>query len=527
MDKRLYLSLLLPLALAGCGGGDDGGGSKPTPKYTIDFASFYVTETEKDSTRCDIYDEKIYYENVDPSDPNYDPDAEPEVDYREWVHANKVKNTRLRVAVHSAQGQLLETYSAGSSSWSNSGTLQINKSKIPSDGYLTIYESVIRPGGIKFLDSVSYHKSLLSNNMRFSDFQPQRGEGSCITTGQDFPNLRDIKQTLEDGGDSSGQVFGINSRYDTFWATSPINVEAKLDNKQSLAVRYERLESDTPENVDDSIQKDKYRQINAYRLLDLRDITSKPLEMNEIGDDYRDGTNYWYAPLAGNGRLDNVSLSIESGGEPLFWQALPNDRDGYYGYAHKIGGTNYYISGSGVVDGWGIEFTDKPKDVSTGIDYSTWLQNLDIPYRTDTEIVSCGSSETGACLRSYASGGEGSWDIQRSFLLLEDGFGGQIRQVIYSKPQSTLPLLTFTGFDLFVNDNLQKSKVSLFSSSDRDASEFFFSGKIDVRGIATADPQASLDPNNDGMALLHTEFERAEALSELRVQPLKVLSATD
>jgi len=62
MDKRLYLSLLLPLALAGCGGGDDGGGSKPTPKYTIDFASFYVTETEKDSTRCDIYDEKIYYE---------------------------------------------------------------------------------------------------------------------------------------------------------------------------------------------------------------------------------------------------------------------------------------------------------------------------------------------------------------------------------------------------------------------------------------------------------------------------------
>jgi hypothetical protein len=88
-------------------------------------------------------------------------------------------------------------------------------------------------------------------------------------------------------------------------------------------------------------------------------------------------------------------------------------------------------------------------------------------------------------------------------------------------------LLTFTGFDLFVNDNLQKSKVSLFSSSDRDASEFFFSGNIDVRGIATADPQASLDPNNDGMALLHTEFERAEALSELRVQPLKVLSATD
>ncbi len=49
MDKRLYLSLLLPLALAGCGGsdGDGGGGSKSTPKYNIDFASFYVQKNRK------------------------------------------------------------------------------------------------------------------------------------------------------------------------------------------------------------------------------------------------------------------------------------------------------------------------------------------------------------------------------------------------------------------------------------------------------------------------------------------------
>ncbi|OOF20384.1 hypothetical protein BZJ17_13080 [Salinivibrio sp. IB574] len=288
MDKRIYLSLLAPLIIAGCGGGSDGGSPAPTPKYTIDFASFYVQKTDRTTTNCSIYDETVFYKEQDPSDPNYDPDAEPEIDYREWVLANEIRDTRLRVVIHGADGAVLKSFSTVDSEWSSTGNLSIKKSQVPNDGYLTIYESIVRPGGTSILDSVSYQKSLLTSSMRFNSFRPNEGQGNCITSGKNFPKLQEKEQTLEDGGDSSGQVFAINTRNEDFWATSPINVPAKLDSEQLLAARYERLDSDTKDNVNESIQQNKYRLINAYKLFKRGNISNKPLAMHEIGDDRRD-----------------------------------------------------------------------------------------------------------------------------------------------------------------------------------------------------------------------------------------------
>ncbi|SIN79345.1 hypothetical protein [Salinivibrio sp. ES.052] len=524
MDKRLYLSLLLPLAFTGCGGGSDsGGGSKPTPKYNIDFASFYITKADQS---CSIYDEKIYYEEVDPSDPNYDPDAEPEVDYRERVHARKIRYPRFRVTIHGADGTAIKTYTLDDDEWSSKGTLKIKKSKVPSDGYLTIYEFDNQGG---YVNSISYQKPLLSTNMRFSDFKPNNGVGSCITSGSNGPTLKDRDQTLEDGGDSSGQVFGINTRDQNFWATSPINVEAELDSEQIMAARYERLASDTKENVNETIQQDKYRQINAFKLFKRGSISNKPLEMNEIGDDSRDDYNFWYPPLAGAGSLENTKLYVKKGGEPLFWQVLPNNSDGVYGYAHDIGNRNYYLNGQGTLNNWGLTFTEQPEDVDTGIDYANALLNIDTPNRlAATQVISCGTSETGACLQGYISGGEQSWDTQRSFIRLEDGSGREIRQVIYSKPQAMLPLLSFTGFnDLYMNSNLSKAKLSLLSADKEDALEAIINNNIDVRGVARETSEALNNPDNDGMALLNTEYERKQAQTQLRVQSHKVISATN
>lgn len=532
MDKRLYLSLLLPLALAGCGGSDGGGGgSKPTPKYNIDFASFYVYETERSSTSCAIYDEKIYYKDVDPSDPNYDPDAEPEIDYREWVLANSVRNTPLRVAIHSAEGEVLKTYAPIDSEWTTTGKLRIAKSKVPSDGYLTIYESSRRnsPTGddFFFLDSVSVHKSLLSTNMRFSDFQPDRGQGSCITSGNNGPRLREVKQSIDDGTGGKAQVYALNTRNENFWSASNTEVEAEVDNNQFMAARYEYIDSDTPENVNDNIQKDKYRVLEAYRFIKRGDINNKILEMNEIADGSKDDFNFWQPPLNGLGTLDSAKLYINKGGEPLFWQVLPVDSTGQYGYAHEVGSRNYYINGEGILKDWGLEFTQQTRNVDTEIDYSTELSDIDTPIRTSSELVACNTSETGTCLRGYLSNGEENWDLQRSFLLLDEG-RTQIRQVIYGKPSAMQPLLSFTGFNGVFNDsNLQKAKISLFSSNKRDAQEAYLSRNIDVRGIATSDSQASLNPDNDGMALLNTEYERKQAQTQLRVQPHKVISATN
>jgi len=525
MDKRLYLSLLFPLALTGCGGGSDsGGGSTPTPKYNIDFASFYVNETKKSSTSCDIYDEKIYYKEVDPSDPNYDPDAEPEIDYREWVHARKIRDTRLRVTIHDSDGSPLKTYTTVDDEWSSKGTLRIKKSNVPSDGYLTIYEFDGQGG---YINSISYQKSLLSTNMRFSDFKPNNGFDSCITSGSNGPTLKDREQTIEDGGDSSGQVFGINTRNQNFWATSPINVPAKLDSEQLLAVRYERLNSDNEDNVNDSIQQNKYRLINAYRLLKRGSISTKPLEMNEIGDDRRDDYNLWYSPLAGTGNLDSAKLYIKKDGEPLLWQVLPNNNNGEYGYAYDIGARNYYLNGQGTLNSWGLMFSERAEDVSSGIDYSNALLDINTPNRSTTTILACGSSVTGACIQGYTTGGEQDWDIQRSFMRLQDGTGREVRQVIYSKPQAMLPLLSFTGFnDIFVNSNMTKAKISLISTDQDDALDTLINN-IDVRGVATQAADALSNPDNDGMALLRTEYEREKAKTQLRVQPHRVISATN
>ncbi|OOF20385.1 hypothetical protein BZJ17_13085 [Salinivibrio sp. IB574] len=213
----------------------------------------------------------------------------------------------------------------------------------------------------------------------------------------------------------------------------------------------------------------------------------------------------------------------------MLWQVLPSNSNGEYGYAYDIGARNYYLNGQGTLNNWGLTFSEKAQDVSSGIDYSNALLDINTPNRvSSTQVLTCGSSVTGSCVQGYVSGEEDTWDIQRSFLRFIDGSGREVRQVIYSKPQSMLPLLSFTGFnDLFQNENINKAKISLISADSDDALDALTGNNINVRGVATQTSDVLNDPDNDGMALLHTEYERKKAQTQLRVQPHRVISATN
>ncbi|WP_025740420.1 hypothetical protein [Salinivibrio socompensis] len=78
-----------------------------------------------------------------------------------------------------------------------------------------------------------------------------------------------------------------------------------------------------------------------------------------------------------------------------------------------------------------------------------------------------------------------------------------------------------------MNSNLSKAKISLLSAGKEDALEAIINNNIDVRGVARETSEALNNPDNDGMALLNTEYERKQAQTQLRVQPHKVISATN
>ncbi|RAH17448.1 hypothetical protein DOT36_22570, partial [Vibrio vulnificus] len=106
---------------------------------------------------------------------------------------------------------------------------------------------------------------------------------SCVTTGVKPPKFTERKQTFDDRGEPTG-VFGFNSPDENYWSVSPLNAEFEIANKPLLAVRYDRHQDDTLDNINESESETRYRALREYRFITSANLGTKPLELKEIGD---------------------------------------------------------------------------------------------------------------------------------------------------------------------------------------------------------------------------------------------------
>ncbi|HAS6308631.1 TPA: hypothetical protein I7213_18025 [Vibrio vulnificus] len=518
MNKLTPLAVLTSTLIAGCGGGG-GGGSAPAPTYSLEFASFYIEKASSSNASCSVYSEEIFYKEPDPNKP----DEEPIVDYKNVVLATKVISPSVRVAIHDSNGRFVKEFVPGAAEWKN-GKLSFKQSEIPSNGYLTTYQ-LLQRNNIVFLDAVSYQKSFLDSSMIFTTPPATLPEDkSCVTTGVKPPKFTERKQTFDDRGEPTG-VFGFNSPDENYWSVSPLNAEFEIANKPLLAVRYDRHQDDTLDNINESESETRYRALREYRFITSANLGTKPLELKEIGDSTSDDTPQWVPPQ--DSTLTNAKLFVKYSGYSYLWQTLPAVPE-QFSYASSIGGSSYYLQTEGGFRNWGFNKVARVSTLSNGIDESTTLSGLNIPPYSPLSLSACGTStsEVGACLRTYQQPDTGNAKIQRNFVNVDDNAGGQIRHTIYSKPTDFLGMFSFNNsvVDGIWSDQLVNAKVSLLYTSDSKVIDTLL--KSHRNPMAIAQDTYNDDTNVDSFGFLVTDYEASSADSALSTQDYLLLNNT-
>ncbi|EKO3628607.1 hypothetical protein [Vibrio metschnikovii] len=512
--NKIPLSILTlsALSLVGCGGGE-GGSSTPVANYTFSFVALYETERNTLPAECAIFDSQPIYKESSNSD-------EKEIDKYKLILAARSQTSNITVLVQDKTGRVIDEYSPRSAN----SSVSFPQSEVPRDGYITIAYQTVRSGSdTVIVDGVTYHKSLLSNNMQFSSALSRpvsESLSACIT--QTRTRFSQRKQSIDDGGDARG-VFAFNTPEQNYWALSPLNVELETSGKPVLAVRYQSLSTDNPSNINSAFSQAQYRPLEAYKMVTTRELGSKPIELNPIGDKANDNFPLWThsdttAPLT------SAQLLIRHNNQPYLWQSLPTTGSTTFSYASEFA-RNYVLKAQGTNQGWSFvhntrlggndSWNPRPQD---GINYNFVVNDLAKPASSPVQIEGCGRDcETGKQLRTYLGTPDKQFTIQRSFILVEDGPGRQIRQVIYTPPmqQVILPSYASGAVDGLWHSNIKLAQVDLLQGNRTVRNAFmrqFNDPQKEVKGAF------ELEPSIDGLGLMTTLETRQKDASAIGVE---------
>ncbi|WP_339367552.1 hypothetical protein [Vibrio sp. ZOR0018] len=488
------------LSILGCGGGDGDSNSQPTAKYNFSFIALYETERNTLPAECAIFDSQPIYKETSNVD-------EPEIDKYKLILAARSETSSLKVLIQNKAGKVLREYTPNS----NTSTLSFPQSQVPKDGYVTISHQTIRQGSLTtIVDGVTYHKSLLSSSMRFSSALSRPATfTSCIKQSRTSFSKR--KQSIDDGGNGTG-VFAFNTPEQNYWALSPLNVELKTSSKPLLAVRYESLPTDTIENINSDFTQKQYRKLDGYRMVSTRELGSRAIDLNNIGDKSNDAFPLWsYSDTTT--ALSSAQLWLRYNSNAYLWQSLPATGGVAFSYAGDFA-RNYVLKTQGTNQGWSFvhnarldgseSWNQRPQD---GINYNFVMNDLDKPSASEVLIEACGSSEceSGKRLQAYLGVVDKKYTMQRNFLLIENGSGQQIRQVIYTPPtrEIILPSYSDSAIDGLWSGNIALAQVDLLQGNQNVRRAFLRTFNDPVKEVKG--PLAfELDPNIDGLGLSAT-----------------------
>lgn len=454
--KPLAVALsLATLALAGCGGGDSSGSTTPT--YTIQFVVLAEDDADNIASTCEVYAKEELYEEDETATV-----TDPEPTTVNKVFARKYTGTELDVLIHDATGAVVDTYTASSSEWSSTGLLRIKQSVVPTGGFLTVMNAGNRGSSIAYVDGLTIQKSLLQNSMMINTVYESIATSTGCIAKVSAPTVYERTGDIYQDGDGNG-VFGFNTSEGTFHELSGQDIDFESTNTKIIAARYVR-ESD-----------DSAGMITGYAFTTLSAISTASsndgVELKEMTADYLP----WYIPMdmtLSSAELNVLLPSNESAGI-RHWQSLSTSEDGYYGYASDVG-SNYFLLTEGSYNSWDVNQNQKVTSISSLIDQSDALSSLALPSVNTSQLEGCSTSAVSVCLNTYSASST-AFSAQRTLAYVNDNTGQDIRLIIYSEPNASLPMMSFgnSSYDAMWNDDLVETEVSLLKASDADTIDTF------------------------------------------------------
>ncbi len=480
MNAAKYALLLsAPMFLTACGGAssDGGGGSTYTPpKYKIDFVALKEVPAGQENG-CAIYGQ----------------DASQTMSFI----AQKAQGTNIGLHIHNSDG------SQKSSTQPSKGAIQVQKNKVPSDGYISLVAT--SRGGI--YDILTIQKPFIPAQFTVNSFDNWDDRVSCFKESTVVAS--DYTGNIDDGGDGNG-YFVFRSTIDEVEALSPNSISySSLPNKEVLAARLCRDSSSCDE-----------KSLMEYAFIPA-DATKERVTLTQINNP----STPWYTLDSNNTTLKSAKLSIyRSGTGAILWQNLPLN-DGAYSYASALDDL-YYLNVSAEHKTWSTEYTKNIKGADQEIDEFNTLNALNLPEPTTTLNLeeNCPSSVTGYCVSGYSSATSGSIDLQRSTFYADAG--NKIHQTIYAAPKINQPLMMFNDTNI---DNVwdgaivSKLETSLFETNQNsDVQATLTSGYFDASVLNNNNYQTT--SGVDTISIVNSTQQNTNNKDKLQHQDYKAFS---
>ncbi|WP_245868628.1 hypothetical protein [Vibrio fujianensis] len=466
MMQKSMITTVIALTLFGCGGGESGNSSTPTPppvkKYTI---SFLGTDFQATTGNCQIF--------------GYGPEKENGA--RDKIIAFPVEPTKdYSVIIHNHDGSVRKIFENTNLS---SNKLSFAQNEIPNDGYVSFAK--FNTNGISHV--TTFAKVLLPDSFFVYTDQAKRPSDPCLGSSNANPVKREVAGFITPK--SAGikhQFSGFNTVYQDLNADLAENylqdksgedeIEFVSQQLPLLAITYETTESGN--------------QLLAPRSFKFIDFNQRGTKGNSIRLDDQKNVIINYdndATLTSDLVIENALLFV-NGKQQLahanyayLWQPLIKDGiviNDKFSYAERIGDDNYYLYLEGKQDVpnaftyWGVTHVVQGT-VNRSLDADKVFDR--IPEANRPTLDKCTTDTDRQCLTidtGSLSAAEGAQRASLSATLTIDSTRS-LRQVFYTPIQSTLPILKFNNTDIDEGLEQKAASVSFMVSESPEVKEAF------------------------------------------------------
>ncbi|WP_025673020.1 hypothetical protein [Salinivibrio socompensis] len=482
MFNQRLLAILIPLILAGCGGGSDDGGSsqsEPTPKYIFEFAALYAKSDA--NSNCAIYGEK--------------PDGKQVLATKDRVISGI--NTTGTILIQDERGSVTDTYDIGSNK------LTINQSIVPEEGYVTFV--LAEEGDIS---AVSYQKNALSQSVLFGyPVDSISSSDRCITAGATKPDEQEYKNVRVDvTSGSDAYSVGITTPDKRTLSSNFGSKTVSRVFRSALGVGYAEKAAGDPNNTDIA-DTETPREITDYKFFNLaNDATVELDSLSEIGS--------WTAPAnTSEYDLTASSLYVDYQQMPYIWQNLPHSASDTIDYRYDADNNNlsYFLTAEGSVaasgDQWQLSTAQQLSEMqlSGGLNSANLADNITVPSQISVNIDGDNN------LTAYGNEADGQAGIQR---IAYQATGGSttVTHVIYAEAnaQQTIPMFDDNDVNAVINS---PGALSLY-----DISVMYTDDNTDQQQALAALMAEHTDPgqsdindlSTDILPVLFTTYEREQ-----------------
>ncbi|EOZ5530879.1 hypothetical protein ACQSNA_002810 [Vibrio metschnikovii] len=494
MQKQIITSAIA-LTLFGCGGGESGNSSTPTPPPVKNFnVNFLGLKVQSNETNCQIF--------------GYNSDKSKNV-----IAFSSRPDSGYEIILHNSDGSVHKKYNNFSTT-----SFSFKQNEVPNNGYVSFAE--FSRSGISHV--TTFAKELLPESLNI--YAKGSATNNCLTPSSANPNPK-----IETGyinpilGKTLHFYSGFNTAYQNL---DNLTAQYKQNNLGNTAINFSTqqrpfLAIQYATNAEGS----ELNQLVGFKFTTQKGSAAAPLELTEVTRsnapwDIPNDLNLDSANLFVDGRQFNAPYAY-------LWQPLTTTQNGEFNYSDDIDDTNYYLNIigkqniGGQVNIWGVQHVAQGTTGTTNKGTSLSANSIlaDFPSPENPRLVDCHNNSTQQCIElpynsSFSNGN------QRIFISASLKNSSQtLRQILYTPYQTELPTIKFdrSTFDNNIN-MLTSSYISLLQTKHSNIIDSFFYQYQDLYDLAGQFNKID-DPRVDYIPLLKNIAAQQDQQDLLKRQP--------